>query len=294
MTQDLTADSTIEPTLGDVIADVSEALRERARIAQSARKALELLREPGALDRIDVLIKALSALGDVDLSTLGVDPSGYGIPAALTRRLQGLRQQVRTTLMAGIQRAAEQREVSAALVAQQPPTMALSPLTVELDMDAGKATLHYARYAVMEVGLDPDKIVDARARTMERIRQEAQPSELFFATLRLAYRMVLVRAGLRQGERVDIVDLLPPLTMLQGDPKRMRRSGMRTLPDYPRYLLAYQLQRLRREGMLELAGARVELGTATGGSARNKNNVLFVPNSATEGQYYLSIRVTAT
>ena len=45
--------------------------------------------------------------------------------------------------------------------------------------------------------------------------------------------------------------------------------------------------------LLERRGRRISLGTATGGSTRNKRNVLFVPVSVTDGQYYLSIVFTA-
>ena len=58
-------------------------------------------------------------------------------------------------------------------------------------------------------------------------------------------------------------------------------------------MLAYQLRRLRREGTLARDGLRVELGVATGGSARDKRNVVYVPAGG-EGQYQLSLRVVGT
>jgi hypothetical protein len=100
----------------------------------------------------------------------------------------------------------------------------------------------------------------------------------------------LAARGHTLGERVDLVDLRLPLALLRTGADRWRRIELAKTPSYERYQLAYQLQRLRKDQLLEKGGLRLDLGSATGGSTRQKHNVLFIPRAGGDGQYYLSLR----
>lgn len=282
-----------EPRSAALLRDV-DSLRGRVNDAvkamTSARKTLDALRKKGALESIPTLDKARSQLERSDLSMLGLEDERVALVGRLGEHLQGLRQRARHEVLGGLRELCQAEGQAFEVIGTEPPMVVMSPLTVELDPDQGKAVLLFARETVLEVGLSARAIFEGRKKAMAQIKASALPSEEFFDILRMAYRTVLMRDGLPPDERIDLVDLLAPLSVLSLSRDSWRRVDGSRLEGYPRYLLAYQLSRLRRDGCLQRNDARVELGTATGGSTRNKRNVLFVPVSPTDGQYYLTVR----
>ncbi len=266
---------------------------------EGQQRALKVTRK--ALDGLAVALEAgaageRAALGHVE-RLRGAALEGElgeardGLAVAVEAHLEGQRRAVRAALMGSLRQLSSEAGVELVRLGDAPPTVLLAPLEVELDFEAGKARLSYARRVVAEVPCEAEAIVEARQRAIDAIRDEALPSEQFFDLLRRAYRLVLTLQGLAEGERVELVDLLMPLSVLREALASWR--GVERIRVFPRHLLSYQLQRLRREGMLERDGVRIDLGAATGGSTRNKRDVLFVPTSPTEGQYYLTIRMEA-
>ncbi len=256
--------------------------------ARDARKALQALAEPQTLSSAALTHKHLTKLRQTNLDaseTLCAQREDY--LKALEPTLERHRRTARMTTLSALGRLARQRGLEMTRLGDAPPTFLLSPLTVEVDFEAGCARWLYARETVLETGLEPGQILDGRQGAMDLIKSQAVDSKDFFDMLMGAYKMVLALGGKADGERVDLVDLRVPLSTLGGADWRK----MDKLQIFPRYLMAYQLHRLRRDGLLEHKGRRVDLGTATGKSTSNKRNVLFVPTSATEGQYYLSIRM---
>ncbi|MGM0578246.1 MAG: hypothetical protein ACQEXJ_21160 [Myxococcota bacterium] len=274
--------------------DEVRALREELKVAlrpvDKARKALDGLAKAGALKQIDRLSKHLKGLKAANLEAFALEDQRQRLVEDLEQALGRLRRERRMALLGPLQRMAGEAGIPVETVAETPPTLALSPLTAELDFEAGEARLCYARETVETAALEPEAILEARGEAMAAIKDRAVPSEAFFGRARDAYRMALVARGSEDGERLDLVDLLAPLTLLATDRDEWRKRSVSKMDDFPRYLLAYQLQRLRRDGVLERDGVRLELGTATGGATKDKRNVLFVPSTPTEGQYYLSIR----
>ncbi len=274
------------------VEELKKALKARLRDGDKARKALEELGKPGALEKLDVVGPALGALREADLAALGLgDPAGALVGALVDVRGQ-LEARARMKVLGELTRLAEAEGLSAQRVGDAPPAVLVAPLVVELDFDRGLAVLTYAREPVAEVPLDAAAILKARGEVMAAILEAAAPSEVFFERLVGAYRLALAAGGGQAGDRVDLVDLLAPLALLQTPREGWRKADLSKLEPFPRHLLAYQLQRMRREGVLERGGLRLELGTATGGTTRNKRDVLFVPTTPSEGQYYLSVRFT--
>ncbi len=114
-------------------------------------------------------------------------------------------------------------------------------------------------------------------------------SEEFFDALLAAYREELARRNEPAGERVVITDLLPRVAF-QFQTDRFRSDPVAGLyRNYGRARLAYDLSRLRREGVFARHGWRLNLGTATGASTQDKKKVLYVAEAPEQGQYYLTL-----
>jgi hypothetical protein len=281
-----------EKTLAESLAALRSDLKKRLSGAVRAGKACEGLASASALRSLAALDRHLPPLRDADLAPFGLEERRAELVAGLASHQERLRAQARMSLIGELARAGQGVEVG--LLTETPLTVLVTPLAVEVDLEAGSARVLYAREVVETCEPEAAAILAARQRAMDRIRAEALDSAAFFDLARRAYLTVLLARGLQPGERVDLVDLLGPLALLSRDTDDWRKAagggGSKGFAPYPRYLLAYQLQRLQRDGALAKDGARLELGAATAGSTRNKRDVLFVPSSATEGQYFLSIR----
>lgn len=281
----------------DTLGEVASAFRKRFRKAIApltrASKALDALVAPGGAAKLTLVGQALRALDGLDLSAHGMAEEHAALVARLAATNTRMITAARTSLLGELRQRAGREGMELVHLSDRPLTVLLAPLTVELDLLADVAVLHYAREAVVEVRPTAGAILEAHAKAVDGIRSRAVTSEVFFERLVAAYRLALGARGQADGERVDLVDLLLPLALLEHDVGVWRTGRPDKVEPYPRYLLAYQLNRLRRDGLLALRGRRVELGTATGGSTRNKRDVLFIPTSPAEGQYHLSVRVSA-
>ncbi len=277
--------------LETALAALRKTVRKRTTSIERGRKALDELSARGALGRLATLEKSVSGVRDADLELLGLGEEQAQVVAALEQRFSAARSQMRGRILAELRHAGEAAGVLPELLTERPLVVLLAPLTVELDLTRSVACIQYARETISEVDLDARKVLAAREAATDHIREHALESAQFFELARQAYEVARRARGLEAGARVDLVDLLAPLGLLRvaASSWRKQKEGA---PPFPRYLLAYQLRRLGRDRLLQHEGVRLELGTATGGSTRNKRDVLFVPTSPTEGQYHLSIRFT--
>lgn len=277
-----------EANLGEAVEALRRDLKKRLAPLTRALKALDALASDGALDKLDVLDEHVEALREADLASLGFGEVQAAVSNRLGTHHDRVKTRMRTEVLSDLARLGAGLEISQ--LTEHPLEVLISPIVAELDISAGKARILYAREVVEAVDLDARLILDAREEAMAHVRALAVDSPVFFDALHRAYRTVLLVRGLGPGDRVDIVDLLAPLAFFRVDVERWRKTDLGKVPSYPRYLLAYQLQRLQRDGLLIKDGLRLELGAATGGSTRNKQDVIFIPTSPTDGQYYLSIR----
>ena len=112
--------------------------------------------------------------------------------------------------------------------------------------------------------------------------------EVFVEHLWLAYRRCLLTEKKPVGERVELVDLLPELAMLNQGPRFKLDPTRENFRPYGKVRLAFDLARLRKSGTLTHQGYRLSLGTATIGTTRQKDRVLYLEEGG-RGQYYLSL-----
>ncbi|RAL22942.1 hypothetical protein DL240_08605 [Lujinxingia litoralis] len=267
--------------------DVQTAMRELSR----ARSALESMTRAGNLAADpEKVATAFRDLRRSSLQALGLEDERLALVGELEAYFEREKTRQRMTLLGELNRALTEEGGRLEHLGDHPLTLGIGQLTLTLDLLARRATLSYAREDIAEVEASTEAILKAVRQTRDAIQKRALPSDLFFERLQHAYRVQLAMSGLPEGERVDLVDLLVPLALVDTDAEQRRKKGLDALTPWPRYLLAYQLQRLRRDGLLEQQGRRLDLGTATGGSTKNKQNVLFIPGHGTDGQYYLSLR----
>lgn len=294
-----TPTSSRQPTSQDPAAAIVlqiEQLTDRTRDALKelprAEKALKNLHKSGQLVRGDALKKAIKALEKVTLNSIQADDQRLEIITAIEQHTEQQKKTIRTQFLGELTEKTSALTQPLHKIAESPLTFYLHPLTIEIDFEREKVTISYAREPVETTDLHAPSVLEAYQKTLDNIRKDAISSDTFFDLLLQAYRTVLIARGEKPGERVDLVDLLVPLSILQVNRNDWRKKGIAGIKEFPRHMLAYQLNRLRNDGLLERAGMRLELGTATGGSTKDKRNVLFVPSAQAEGQYYLSIRFT--
>jgi len=247
-------------------------------------KALERFDKKDALTRQDYLSEALSAVKNADLSIIGCADRKDIISKELEERLRTLHMNAHRALVTGLADHVE-NQAHMKIVSDNPLVIYVHPLTLEVQFDTFKATWTYAHEPLATTSLDPAEIMASHAELLNAFRAARIDSNQFFNICRQAYEMAAIKNNLKFGERVNLVELLTPLAWLWPDEQKGKK-GMTILP---KYLFAYQLQKLRADKLLQSGDVRIDLGAATGGTTRNKNNVLYVPHSSVEGQYYLSI-----
>lgn len=265
---------------------IAQQLEVWERWEKHSRAHLKSLRELAeSLERAD-LAKAQKLLAQIDAPPPPL-PSADSL-SSVRQWVQQEEKQRPLRLGRQLREAAEAAGLSCQQVGAEPPTLRLEPLTVELDFRRGEAVLSYSRLELARVGLDSARILQERQRLVDSLETaDFQPAE-YLARLYEAYRRCLLAAGLKWGERVDLVDLLPEIAFLQQSEKFRKDPTKESFRPYGKVRLAYDLARLRRSRQLEMHGARLTLGTATLGSTRNKDRVLFL-EEAGQGQFYLSL-----
>jgi hypothetical protein len=229
-------------------------------------------------------------LSGYELGAPELDALREELVAKLDKDMVRLRMKTRMAFVQKLEMLADQKDLELEKLSEAPLALYVDPLTFEIDFDAGGATLLYGHEPICECPIDAAKLFKAREDALDKLKKRALESDDFFDLLRRAYRTVLVADGQEPGQRVDLVDILMPLAMLLVDRKDWRSKGPDAIDTYPRHQFAYQLAKLRRDGVLEKGDVRLDLGAATGGSTRNKQNVLYIPVGAKNGQYYGSIR----
>jgi hypothetical protein len=183
---------------------------------------------------------------------------------------------------------AESEGLTCKMIATEPMEFSLPPFTVAVNLDQNLAYINYARLALDELPAKPDQITAALQKNLE-ILETGWSSEKFFDALYDAYRMQLFEKKDHRDERVVLTDLLARVALSFQSDKFRSDPLAGNYRDYGRVRMAYDLSRLRRNGLLQRNGRRLNLGTATGSSTRNKKGVLYIEESPGRGQYYLSI-----
>ena len=270
----------------DAIETVSRNIQQWEAVEKHCKQQTKLWRELNALlERAD-LTRARKVLTQLESASPLQLPEAQA--EAVKAWCQNEERQRPLRFGKQLREAAEEQGLTCQTLGASPPTLRLDPVTVELDFKKGEAVLSYARLELGRTPLDASGILAERAKLLASLESPNFDPADYLARLFEAYRRCLAGLGQKMGERVDLVDLLPELAfLLQSD--RFRKDPSReAFRPYGKVRFAYDLARLRRSRLLEHHGARLTLGTATLGSTRSKDRVLFL-EEAGQGQYYLSL-----
>jgi hypothetical protein len=261
---------------------LAEQVRALSKAAQAAEKALKAVRDPR--EAPVAATEALAAVGAAAAATL----DGTRVQA-LAAALEEATARWRLTRLTAIKAAAGE----AGLAFQQltADEVRLGEATVALRLDQGTAEVRYAREALATVPADPAAIVAEVRRQLQALASASPAPEALFDELVGAYRAVLARRDLRFGERVELVDLLPELFVVRQPASFWQRPDPKRLRPVTRAQLAWDLDRLQQARTLARNGMRIVLGTATGGSAAKKAQVLFLESGGAGGQFFLTFAV---
>jgi len=174
---------------------------------------------------------------------------------------------------------------------EEPVELRIPPFAVELDRAKGRATLQFARLPVAVCEAEAEPIAALVARWRDTWMRDFQPAR-FFDACRGAWAAARATGLGGQSERVEILEFMPFIA-LQLQPAKFRQEpSAKNFVDYSRAHFAFDLMQLRRAGLLNHEGWRLNLGVATGTTASNKKRALFVEDERGQGEYKLTVYFT--
>ncbi|EFK09644.1 conserved hypothetical protein [delta proteobacterium NaphS2] len=277
------------------VMELAEALlhpvTEKTNALIRVQKALKSLCSESTLESPDKVVAACRILEQSAPRTCGPDPDFSEFLGAVTedqRERAGAR---KLAFGKELTEAAEREHMTCRLLTGEPMEFAVAPFTVTVDLNRNQASLVYARLPVSDMPARPDKIMGAIKKQLKDF-DKGWASEDFFSALLEAYRTELFRTRKPSGERIEIVDLLPGVAFLFQNSRFRSEPLSGNYRSYGRFNMAWDLAALRRKGLLEQIGYRLNLGAATGSATQNKKNVLYIEEGAGRGQYYLSLWFT--
>lgn len=272
------------------IKEAREAIDQWSRICKSAARPLRVLSRKDAPDDSASVTGALQLLDKLQLPDGPLRMKVDALKTALRVHLADEDQRLRLHFGRDLREAAARAGIPFASLTTAPPEFRLGRFTLLVDVARRIATLRYARNDLTKVSLKSEAILEALHSQQSQLEGKAFDSARYFEQLLQAYQMRLHRIQQPFGARVDIIDLLAELAFMRQGNAFFEDPRRENFIPYSRVQLAYDLARLRACGRLAHRGFRLGLGSATGGSTKQKNRVLYVEDEQGSGQWYLSLR----
>lgn len=266
--------------------ELAASVKEFGRDVEKLRKALDGLADSETWQNPTARKRCVQVLRDAASFEV---PQVKSLLESLQPALREHRVRLRERFFADLEARLHEEGTSMRKIGDQPPVYDLSGLTLTLDFEKETASLSYAREEITKVPLDADLVLHAREELQGALQEGWCGSEAFFEALLSAYRARLGREGKPPGERIQLVKLCTELGVEYAN-RGLWPSKQKGLRTFERVELAFCLDLLAREGKLQQGKHRLELGTATGGSTKDKKQVLFLEAGMGGGQYYLSLR----
>ncbi|MBM3315265.1 hypothetical protein FJY71_05425 [candidate division WOR-3 bacterium] len=182
-------------------------------------------------------------------------------------------------------------EGSGMAVRGQVPVLRVGLFTVKADIETGVGTVYWGpeiERLKSGVKLAPAELATTLRQWHESLRGQSKlgPEE-FLGRLHTAHRRICMLAGLPEGSRVFLVDLLGELVLLMQPPSFRVNPARERFVEYPRIRFSYDLYRLKQAGAAEIGGARLRLHVANFDATTEKAKALWVPDNETgEGTHY--------
>lgn len=267
-----------------------ETLQRQAKALALATRALAPLAKDGAM--VD-LVAADRQIARAARKLAAIEPSpkvARQLLADAEAWVQRRRQSLRLRLERDLGPACAKAGLSLRVVSHEPRLqLRIAPFAVEIDAERGVATLLFAREVVATCAADAAAIVETHQRALAALDGPFDAAA-FFDRCVAAWRAARVALGV--GERVELLDFLPFLTLLRQPPAFRAAPSRARYQDYSRAQFAYDILRLRRGVGLERDGWRLGLGVATGTSASQKRRVIYLEDEQGQGEYKLTVQFT--
>lgn len=282
-----------EVSLEPLLKQVQEARDVCARMSRAVKnvaKPLDDLARKDALKDVAAVIAAVAKLDKAEVPESPLKTSVNALLSTLKAHLAEEEKRLRFYFGRDLREAATRAGVAFAPLTTDPPEFRLGLFTLGVDGPRRVAVLRYARNDLVRVPLAADAILEALSKQHAQLEGKAFDATAFFEQLLAAYQIRLQRINQPFGTRVDIVDLLAEIAFVRQGAAFFEDPQKENFVSYSRVQLAYDLARLRRAGRLAHRGVRLGLGSATGGSTKQKSRVLYLEDERGNGQWYLSLR----
>ena len=181
-------------------------------------------------------------------------------------------------------------EGSGMTIKGQLPLLRVGLFTARADFEAGSATVFWGpEVEKLKSGLNlaPAELAATLRKWNDRLRQKSVEPAKLAAKLREAYRRLCGFAGLSEGARVFLLDLLSELVLLMQPESFRLNPAQDKFVEYPRVRFSYDLFRLKQAGAFAVGGMQMKLHVANFDATTEKAKALWVPdNEEGDGTHY--------
>jgi hypothetical protein len=170
------------------------------------------------------------------------------------------------------------------------PLLRVGLFTVRADFEAGSATVYWGpEIEKLKSGLSlaPVELASTLRKWNERLRQKSFEPAKLAAKLQIAYRRLCGFAGLGEGTRILLVDILSELVLLMQPESFRLNPAQEKFVEYPRVRFSYDLFRLKQAGVMAVGDTQLKLHVANFDATLEKAKALWVPdNEDGDGTHY--------
>lgn len=159
---------------------------------------------------------------------------------------------------------------------------AINPFTLLISWDEFYIDFSYSRQLLERISLNIEEIWKVYDRYFDKFHKSCVNEKEVFEKIFSSYRAVIGIEQKRAGDRIMLVDIIPILSVIG-------KTRKENISIYSRAQLCWDINYLRAKGALEQKGFRLQIGPATGGSAQNKQNVIWIENNSGQGGWYLTL-----
>ena len=178
-------------------------------------------------------------------------------------------------------------------VSGRPPTLAIGPLLLQIDMTARKGQWFYGKEALTSPQpLSQSAILKRYDRQHKAIIERQIDTDAFLTELHQAWQQLInLRSHRPAGGRINIVETYSKVVMNRQSRRFWNAPSRKTFKEYPRQLFVRDLVLARASPTITVQGKsyRLRLGVATKSQAGNPSRSIWLPEGAFEGQYYSDI-----
>ena len=259
---------------------------ELRRLTAAVKLGQKLLHEVN-LDEVDGVVSALGPSLPLEAGlralaeALRAEASASASASASAYASGAAHGDPRARLAHGLRAACADAGLSIRVEGQAPLRLRLDPIVVDVDLDKNVAVL---RFAEQELGRCPAQaaaILGARAAALHALEGPGWDPVHWHRQLRAIWSEL-------GGGWQDLVAALPRLCFRLQGPHFLHDPRAEAFLPYPRARFAFDLSRLRRDRALTADGHRLCVAPATGGSLRDKNDVLMIEDADGRAQWHRS------